>query len=105
MELRSALYDARSFTQIDPDPSHLSPSAVSRQIDLMNKVLLCQVLTGASQISLARRFPEFAAPSTDDITQLTHISTQQEANPELSALQKKWNDVLAEDPESSTAEK
>ena len=104
-DLRAALYEARSFTQIDPDPSHLSPAAISRQIELMNKLLLSQVLTGAAQISLARRFTEFSSASTDDITQITHISTEQEANSELSALQKRFNDILAEDPESSTGEK
>ena len=105
IDLRTALYEARSFTQIDPDPSHLSPAAISRQIELTNKVLLSQVLTGASQISLARRFTEFSSPSTDDITNIPHISTQQEANSELSALQKKVAGILAEDPESSAGEK
>jgi hypothetical protein len=100
--LRTAIYNARSFTIVEPNPSHLSLAEVDKQVELTKNLLRDQLLNGAAQISIKGRFPEFPAPTPADLNQITHVSTEQEANPELSDLQKKVAVIIAEANSSGT---
>jgi hypothetical protein len=91
---KAALYDARRFTITDPDPSHLTPEQVTRQVDLVNQLLLQHVLEGANQINLHTVFPEFDAPTNDDLAQITHITSDEEENDALNDLKRKLRQVM-----------
>jgi hypothetical protein len=65
-------------------------------VDLANKVLLNHVLEGASQNTLAVRFPEFSSPSTDDLTQITHVSPEQDPDPKRAELVQRMSQIRIE---------
>jgi len=62
---RQALYEVRAYTLVDPDPSHLSPQAIDRQLQLMKAMLLAHSLQGGSQRNIAARYHDFPAPAQD----------------------------------------
>jgi hypothetical protein len=68
--VRSDVYEARSFTINDPDASHLTPAQLAREIDLVNKALLDQMLGGAAQFNMHKRFAEFSAPTGEELSQI-----------------------------------
>jgi hypothetical protein len=92
---KSQLYEARRFTVVDPDPSHLSPEAIARQIDLVSTLLLDHFLEGGAQSNLSNRFPEFSKPSKDEFNQILRIPIDPDDYKAVSALQQKVTEILA----------
>jgi hypothetical protein len=84
---QSALNEARRFAIQDPDPSHLSPAQLDRQIDLTMEVLLQYAVVGRVENNLARSFPDFTPALTrEDVYQILHAATNAEDQKALNAL-------------------
>jgi hypothetical protein len=82
-----ALNEARRFAIQDPDPSHLSPAQLDRQIELTMEVLLQYALIGRAENNLARRYPDFTPTLTrDDVYGILHATTNADDQKVISAL-------------------
>ena len=82
-----AFNEARRFAIQDPDPSHLSPVQLDRQIDLTLEVLLEYALIGRVENNLASRYPDFM-PSLkrDDVYGILHATTNADDQKAINAL-------------------
>jgi hypothetical protein len=84
---QTALNNARRFAIQDPDPSHLSPAQLERQIDLTSEVLLQYALAGRAQNNLAIHYTDFSPSLTrDDVYRILHATTDAEDQKAISAL-------------------
>ena len=84
---QAALNDARRFSIVDPDPSHLSPAQVERQIDLTAEVLLQYALVGRTGRNLAAYAPDFKNPlKRDDVYGILHATTDPADQAAIDAL-------------------
>jgi hypothetical protein len=82
-----ALNEARRFAIQDPDPSHLSPAQLDRQIDLTMEVLLQYAQIGRAENNLARRYPDFTPSLTrDDVYGILHATTNADDQKAINAL-------------------
>ena len=82
-----ALNEARRFAIQDPDPSHLSPAQLDRQIDLTMEVLLQYALIGRVENNLASRYPDFTPSLTrDDVYGILHATTNADDQKAINAL-------------------
>ena len=82
-----ALNEARRFAIQDPDPSHLSPVQLDRQIDLTLEVLLEYALIGRVENNLASRYPDFTPSLTrDDVYGILHATTNVDDQKAINAL-------------------
>jgi hypothetical protein len=82
-----ALNAARRFAIQDPDPSHLSPAQLDRQIDLTMEVLLQYALIGRVENNLASRYPDFTPSLTrDDVYGILHATTNADDQKAINAL-------------------
>lgn len=71
-----ALNQARRFAIQDPDPSHLAPAQLDRQVDLTMEVLLQYALVGRSAANLGRSYRDFTPSLTrDDVYGILHATT------------------------------
>jgi len=83
----TALNDARRFAIQDPDPAHLSPAQLDRQIDLTMEVLLQYALVGRIENNLAGRYPDFTPSLTrDDVYGILHATTNADDQKAINAL-------------------
>lgn len=84
---QTALNNARRFAIVDPDPSHLSPAQLERQIDLTTEVLLQYALAARAQSNLASNYPDFThSLGRDDVYHILHATTDPEDQRVISAL-------------------
>jgi hypothetical protein len=82
-----ALNEARRFAIQDPDPSHLSPAQLDRQIDLTMEVLLQYAVIGRVENNLASRYPDFTPALTrDDVYGILHATTNADDQKAINAL-------------------
>jgi hypothetical protein len=71
--------DAAAFSIQDPDPTHLSPAQLDRQIDLTTKALLRFAISAFAQRNLIRNFPDFPpTTTTEDEARIWHTSPSPE---------------------------
>jgi len=98
-----ALNEARRFAIQDPDPSHLSPAQIDRQIDLTMEVLLQYALVARVENNLARRYPDFTPSLTrDDVYGILHATTDAEDQKAINALMER-EDQMEREPESASS--
>lgn len=82
-----ALNNARRFSIVDPDPSHLTLMQIDRQIDLTAEVLLQYALVGRAGKNLNAYAPDFAHTLTrDDVYGILHATTNSEDQAAIDAL-------------------
>ena len=82
-----ALNDARKFSIVDPDPTHLSPAQVERQIDLTADVLLQYALVGRTGKNLSANAADFDHPlKRDDVYGILHATTDPADQAAIDAL-------------------
>ena len=98
---KKALYETHSFTIIEPDPSHLSPAAVAREIDLMQTLLLDHFLEGGAQANLSTRFPEFPRPGQDQFDQILRSPIDPRDSKAVMQLGNKAWEIMASEPGES----
>jgi hypothetical protein len=92
-----ALNEARRFAIQDPDPSHLSPAQLDRQIDLTTEVLLQYAMIGRAENNLARRYPDFTPSLTrDDVYGILHATTNVDDQKAINALIERIDQVERE---------
>jgi hypothetical protein len=92
-----ALNEARRFAIQDPDPSHLSPAQLDRQIDLTIEVLLQYALIGRAENNLASRYPDFTPPLTrDDVYGILHATTYPDDQKAINALMERIDQMERE---------
>jgi hypothetical protein len=81
------LNEARRFAIQDPDPGHLSPAQLDRQIDLTMEVLLQYALIGRVENNLASRYPDFTPSLTRaDVYGILHATTNADDQKAINAL-------------------
>ena len=61
---RQSLYAATRFAIVDPDPSHLTPAQLDREIDLTAQVLQDYSMTANNLSNLNRAYPDFTPAPT-----------------------------------------
>ena len=84
-DLRHAMMDARQFGFRDPDPTHLTPTQLAQEVDLISAAITKNYLVGTALRNLAFREPDFApAPTTEELLRISH-----EPNPDAA---KKFSD-------------
>jgi hypothetical protein len=59
-----SVHDAAAYSIQDPDPTHLSPAQLDRQIDLTTHALLRFANSAFAQRNLIRNFPDFPPTTT-----------------------------------------
>jgi hypothetical protein len=92
-----ALNEARRFAIQDPDPSHLSPAQLDRQIDLTIEVLLQYALIGRAENNLASRYPDFTPSLTrDDVYAILHATTNADDQKAINALMERIDQMERE---------
>jgi len=92
-----ALNEARRFAIQDPDPSHLSPTQIDRQIDLTIEVLLQYALIGRAENNLASRYPDFTPSLTrDDVYGILHATTNVDDQKAINALMERIDQMERE---------
>jgi hypothetical protein len=99
---RDALFRARSFTVRDVDPTHLSPTELARQLDLMTDVILMHGTSGVEQRNINGVYPDFApSPTTDELYQVLHSPPASEDVKAVTTLAEKIARFDAEHGEDS----
>jgi hypothetical protein len=79
------IVQARLYCIEDPDPSHLTPAQIAREIELSEAILVQHYTEGAALVQLSRTDPTFTpALSRDDFNSLMHVSDE-EHDPALAA--------------------
>jgi hypothetical protein len=72
---QQAVRDAAAYTIQDPDPAHLSPAQLDRQIDLTTRALAQFAIAAWDQRNLASHFPDFPPTTTRaDESSILHTS-------------------------------
>jgi hypothetical protein len=100
---QTALNEARRFAIQDPDPSHLSPAQLDRQIDLTMEVLLQYSLVGRIENNLAGRYPDFTPSLTrDDVYGILHANTNADDQKAINALIER-RDQMEKEPGSASS--
>jgi hypothetical protein len=61
---RASIYNAARFAIVDPDPSHLTPTQLDREIDLTAQALQDYSVTANNQYNLNTHFPDFSPAPT-----------------------------------------
>ena len=99
---RDALFRARGFTVRDADPTHLSPTELAHQLDLMTDVVLMHGTSGGEQRNINRLYPDFTpAPSPDELYQVLHSPPASEDVKAVAALSEKIAQFDAEHGEDT----
>jgi hypothetical protein len=71
---RESIYNAARFAIVDPDPSHLTPAQLDREIDLTAQVLQNYAVTANTQSNLHREFPDFTpAPTRAEVLAIRNV--------------------------------
>jgi hypothetical protein len=84
---QAALNNARRFSIVDPDASHLSAAQIDRQIDLTAEVLLQYALAARTGKNLAGYYPDFShSPTRDDVYGILHATTDPNDQAAINAL-------------------
>lgn len=91
---------AESYTFSDPDPTHLTPAQLDRQIELTDDALVSKYRLAVVMFNIGKSIPGFShAPSADslkEMTQATPLTPEQKAD--LAEAQRITNARLAKTP-------
>jgi hypothetical protein len=58
--------NAAAYSVQDPDPTHLSPTQIDREIDLITQALVQYAVGAREQSNLTRNFPDFPPATTTE---------------------------------------
>jgi hypothetical protein len=87
----TALNDVERYVLLDPDPSHLSPAQLDRQIDLTLQAVLGLKEQANDQYNLYKEIPDFTpAPALADIVRMNHSAGT------ITPTRTKLNEILTE---------
>ena len=101
---QQALNIARRFAILDPDPSHLTPAELDREIDLTLDVLLQFALIGRVENNIASRFSDFhPALGRKDVYGVLNASTDPDDQRAIEALQERIDRAVREQPGDETS--
>lgn len=74
-DARAAATECYRFTIVDPDPTHLAPEQLDREIDMVSEALYKYRVMGNAQMNLRRDFPDFTpAPDPAVFQTILHTS-------------------------------
>jgi len=62
---------ASSYTNVDPNPSHMTPAQIAAEIDLIKEAMTATQIWAAHLMNVNQQFPEFSpAPESQELSQL-----------------------------------
>jgi hypothetical protein len=96
-EIWPAIVQARLYSVVDPDPSHLTEPQVASEIELTKAVMTKHFTQAATLVQLGLADPGFTpAPTPEELNASMHIS-ETEKNPDLAAAIAITNGRLPDD--------
>jgi hypothetical protein len=75
-DAQAAVFECIRFRIVDPDPAHLSPEQLDRQIDLISRALFAYRNIAFIMVNTSEVIPDFTpSPSRSDLSAITHAQT------------------------------
>jgi hypothetical protein len=76
-DAHDAVDECQRFRIVDPDPAHLSPEQLDRQIDLISRALFAYRNIAFIMVNTHENIPDLTpSPSRADLSAITHAETQ-----------------------------
>jgi hypothetical protein len=71
-DFADAVVLAQSLRIREPDPSHMTPAQIDKEIDLLTNALFLHIKEGGVAVNANRSYPDFASPSRQEIYSIMH---------------------------------